>query len=167
MVDSFDVLYSLDGLLVLNQRRGLFIVCNPIIRQWTNLPALASEPCFTAIACGFYLHIYGSSGEYRLLCHGLGLEESKGTGSIRNGNSHYYVLSAGGTLPRRLGRAPLPTHASGASKYDDVPVAHRGILHWLALHPESAGTGTGRQDAGVRHGFRDVPANVSAAGANR
>ncbi|RCV16303.1 LOW QUALITY PROTEIN: hypothetical protein SETIT_3G127200v2 [Setaria italica] len=65
MVDSFDVLYSLDGLLVLNQRRGLFIVCNPIIRQWTNLPALASEPCFTAIACGFYLH--GSSGEYRLL----------------------------------------------------------------------------------------------------
>lgn len=39
MVDSFDVLYSLDGLLVLNQRRGLFIVCNPIIRQWTNLPA--------------------------------------------------------------------------------------------------------------------------------
>ncbi|RCV16304.1 hypothetical protein SETIT_3G127300v2 [Setaria italica] len=80
------------------------------VDQPARAAALASEPCFTAIACGFYLH--GSSGEYRLLCHGLGLEESKGTGSIRNGNSHYYVLSAGGTLPRRLGRAPLPTHAS-------------------------------------------------------
>jgi hypothetical protein len=153
MGDLFNVLYSLDGLLVLCQCRGLFIVCNPTTRQWTNLPAIAPEPCFTAIACGFYLH--GSSGEYRLLCHGMGKEESRGTGSIRNGNSHYYVLNAGGTLPRRLGRAPQPTHSSGAAKYADVPVARQGGPPLARFAPRSHHhrRRRRRQDASVRHGF--------------
>ncbi|RLM99558.1 hypothetical protein C2845_PM06G04260 [Panicum miliaceum] len=62
------LLYALHGLLVLQQRPGLYIICNPVTRQWTNLPVLAPEPCFTAFPCGFYFH--SSSGEYRLLCHG-------------------------------------------------------------------------------------------------
>ena len=33
---------TLDGLVVLQEsRRGLYIICNPITEQWTNLPALA------------------------------------------------------------------------------------------------------------------------------
>ncbi|RLN35641.1 F-box protein [Panicum miliaceum] len=56
---------SLHGLLVFEQRPGLYAVCNPVTRQWTNLPVLAPDPCFTAFTCGFYFH-----GEYRLLCHG-------------------------------------------------------------------------------------------------
>jgi hypothetical protein len=82
---------SLDGLVVLRQRQGLYVVCNPATGQWTNLPALPPDPCDLAtIACGFYS--YGSSGEYRLLCH---------AGYKRR--SYYYVLSTGaGAVPRRL-----------------------------------------------------------------
>nr|XP_034605914.1 F-box protein At5g49610-like isoform X1 [Setaria viridis] len=117
----FDVVCSLDGLLVLSQRPGLFVVCNPATRQWTNLPALRQEPRrLHAIACGFYSH--GSSGEYRLLCH---VEYRR--------KRYYYILAAGGALPRRLGRAPRPP-----SWEYDAPVARRGILHWLASHPEAA-----------------------------
>jgi hypothetical protein len=140
---------SLDGLLVLRQRQGLYVVCNPATGQWTNLPALPPDPCDLAtIACGFYS--YGSSGEYRLLCH---------AGYKRR--SYYYVLSTGaGAVPRRLGRA----HSPSSWNWDyETPVARRGILHWLASHPVAA-TAAGKQDAGVRHGLRDVPAHVPAAG---
>ncbi|CAL4909778.1 unnamed protein product [Urochloa decumbens] len=129
--DLFNLLCSLDGLLLLQQRAGLFVICNPITRQWTNLP-----PCRHAFACGFYLH--GSSGEYRLLCHGIEEEE----GSIFDSDRHHYVLSVGGALPRRrrLGRAPLSTFECRVTDYE-VPVAHRGTLHWLVVHPEAARTG--------------------------
>jgi len=113
-------LHSLDGLLVLSARPGLFVVCNPTTRQWTDLPALRPEPRgFTAFACGFYLH--GGSGEYRLLCH-IAYRRKR----------YYYVLSAGGAQARRLGRAPPPP----ASQMYDAPVARRGTLHWLASHSE-------------------------------
>ncbi|KAF8726849.1 hypothetical protein HU200_019329 [Digitaria exilis] len=149
MPGLINVLYSLDGLLVLFPWNGPFIVCNPVTRQWTDLPALNPEPCFKAFPCGFYLH--GPSGEYRLLCHGLGEEEEEdeaargGTGSTwdRNRKRHYYILTAGGTLPRRLGVAPCcptPTHPSGRAAEYDVPMAHRGILHWFALHREASTT---------------------------
>jgi hypothetical protein len=109
---------SLDGLLVLEEsRRGLYIICNPITEQWTNLPVLAR--CSTAYACGFYFHT--SSGEYRLLCHGVEEEQEEGAGTRSN---YYYVLSAGSTLPRRMTRAPSEL---GSTRHRDG-VRHPRVL---------------------------------------
>ncbi|KAI4992503.1 hypothetical protein ZWY2020_051920 [Hordeum vulgare] len=53
--DFDNVVYSLDGLLVLRQwRHELLVVCNPATRQWTNLPEMGSY-C-AVFECGFYLH---------------------------------------------------------------------------------------------------------------
>ncbi|RLN29026.1 hypothetical protein C2845_PM05G27650 [Panicum miliaceum] len=151
----FNVLYSLDGLVVPHQPPGIYIVCNPITRQWTNLPVLAPEPCFNTFACGFYLH--ASSGEYRLLCHGVEEEEEEARitgGSIWNRKRHYYGLSPGGTLPRRLGRAPLPTDPYRSTKYE-VPVSHRGTLRcWCSTRfPRRPGSCRGRRsEPAIRRG---------------
>lgn len=129
------VLYSLDGLLVLEPRPSRYIICNPMTRQSASLPPLAPQPCFTAFACGFYLH--GSSNEYRLLCHCLHGE----TEEARHRQRSYYILSTGSTLPRRLGRAPTPAGPpTGCVEYD-VPVPHRGILLWFSQHSEATRTG--------------------------
>ncbi|CAL4909781.1 unnamed protein product [Urochloa decumbens] len=120
------LLASLHGLLVFEQRPGLYAVCNPVTRQWTNLPVLAPDPCFTAFACGFYFH--GSSGEYRLLCHG---EEA-----ASGWKDYYYVLAAGATRPRRLSRAPADCPVG----YQQ-PVAHGEILYWSSRHPQADRTG--------------------------
>ncbi|XP_073363619.1 F-box protein At5g49610-like [Aegilops tauschii subsp. strangulata] len=124
------VLYSLDGLLVLQPQPSRYIICNPMTRQSASLPPLAPQPCFTACACGFYLH--GSSNEYRLLCHCL-------QGEAREHS--YYILSTASTLPRRLGRAPTPADLPTSWVRYEVPVAHCGILHWFSLHPEATRTG--------------------------
>ncbi|XP_066383752.1 putative F-box/kelch-repeat protein At3g17570, partial [Miscanthus floridulus] len=136
------LLYSLDGLLVFQQRPGLYIVCNPVTRQWINLPVLAPEPCFTAFPCGFYLH--ESSGEYRLLCHG----QLKSSGEYRllsspsssEWNDYYYILACGGAnnQPRRLSRAPADRPI--IMGYEQ-PVAHGEILHWFSFHPRAISTG--------------------------
>ncbi|KAG2636954.1 F-box protein At5g49610-like [Panicum virgatum] len=124
------LLFSLHGLLVFEQRPDLYVVCNPVTRQWTNLPVLAPDPCFTTFPCGFYFH--GLSGEYRLLCHGFyfhGLSESEW-------KDYYYVLAAGATRPRRLSRAP----ADRPVGYQQ-PVAHGEILYWSYTHPQAGRTG--------------------------
>ncbi|KAF8726845.1 hypothetical protein HU200_019325 [Digitaria exilis] len=119
-VDSMGIpLASLDGLLVLRQGPDLFVVCNPMTRQWRKLPALSPRPCFQVFACGFYLH--SPSGEYRLLCHG-------DTGG-------YYVLSAGAAVPRRLAHAPADR------PLECHPAACRGILHWSSFQPEATRAG--------------------------
>ncbi|CAN6336661.1 unnamed protein product [Urochloa humidicola] len=126
-MDCLRVLGSLDGLLVLQQREGLYVVCNPTTRQWTNLPVLAPRPS----RGGFYRH--GPSGEYRLLCHA----EEHGSSEWKD---YYYTLSAGAALPRRL--APAPADRDGRWRIGyETPVAHRGILYWLGLHPVAARTG--------------------------
>ncbi|RLN35773.1 F-box protein [Panicum miliaceum] len=116
---------SLHGLLVFEQRPGLYAVCNPVTRQWTNLPVLAPDPCFIAFTCGFYFH-----GEYRLLCHGKEASPSSGW------KDYYYVLAAGATRPRRLSRAP----ADRPWGYQQ-PVAHGEILYWSSKHPQVGRTG--------------------------
>ncbi|TVU14806.1 hypothetical protein EJB05_38299, partial [Eragrostis curvula] len=110
-------------------RQGLYIVCNPTTRQWTNLPVLAPSPCSAAFACGFYFH--GPSGEYRLLCHGVDVDDHDGW------KDHHYTLSAGAAAPRRLARAPSDADRDGY----EFAVAHRGVLYWYCRHPESARTG--------------------------
>ncbi|CAL4895119.1 unnamed protein product [Urochloa decumbens] len=133
-VDCSRVLASLDGLLVLQQRPGLYVVCNPTTRQWTNLPVLAPRPCAAASPCGFYRH--GPSGEYRLLCHA---EEHREPGSSE-WKDYYYTLSAGAALPRRL--APAPAGHPGRRQIGyETPVAHRGTLYWLGTHPVATRTG--------------------------
>ncbi|XP_002440353.2 uncharacterized protein LOC8066539 [Sorghum bicolor] len=133
------LLYSLDGLIVFQGIWGVsdicFVVCNPVTRQWTKLPALVPKPCFTAYPCGFYLH--RSSGEYRLLCHG---DESAPWAWCRPGppGDRYYVLAAGGSQARRLCRAP---EGSPIISGYETPVAHADILYWFSKHPESKRTG--------------------------
>ncbi|KAF8704949.1 hypothetical protein HU200_031194 [Digitaria exilis] len=128
---SSDVLYSLDGLLVVSQLPGLFAICNPSTRQWATLPALAPEPRpFDVVTCGFYSP-HASSGEYRLLCQ------------VRHKYERYYCIlsTAGDALPRRChGRRRPPRLTTSASLPYSVPVSRRGVLHWLA-HPEAAFTG--------------------------
>nr|CAB3460252.1 unnamed protein product [Digitaria exilis] len=129
---SGDVLRSLDGLLVLRKRPGLFAICNPATRQLTHLlPLLPPEDRplrFTAVACGFYSH--APSGEYRLLCH------------VQHKWVRYYsILSASGGGARRHGRrAPRLTHKSLTIHYSAPVLSRRGVLHWL-VHPEAAFTG--------------------------
>uniref|UniRef100_A0A8I6WXA1 F-box domain-containing protein n=1 Tax=Hordeum vulgare subsp. vulgare TaxID=112509 RepID=A0A8I6WXA1_HORVV len=132
------VLYSLDGLLVLEPRHGRsrFIICNPMTRQSASLPPLVPQPCFNAFACGFYLH--SPSNEYRLLCHCVQGETDQ---ARRHTEQSYYILSTGSTLPRRLGRAPTPVDLPTTWPRYEVPVAHRGILHWFSLHSEATRTG--------------------------
>ncbi|KAL6610691.1 hypothetical protein ACP70R_040660 [Stipagrostis hirtigluma subsp. patula] len=130
------VVSSLDGLLLLWQPDALYTVCNPATRQWTNLPELTPDLCCSAVHCGFYFH--SSSGEYRLLCEGTPREELEAGTSFSDTNRYYYVLSAGGTQPRRLGRTPW---GSDSISLYEHPVAHRGSLHWLSWHPEGTRTG--------------------------
>ncbi|CAL4901749.1 unnamed protein product [Urochloa decumbens] len=164
---AFDLRASLDGLLVLEELlrgRGTFIVCNPTTRQWTNLPALTHQ-CSAAYACGFYFH--ASSGEYRLLCHGVeGADGNSSPGPVlcwgpfkfggpgrphrlvtlqgRPCSSHYYyILSAGSARPRRLARAPScrPKPSNSNEVLYDIPVSYRGNLHWFSEHPLGGQTG--------------------------
>lgn len=151
---EFTLQASLDGLLVMKQWRSgaptisdqfTFVVCNPITRQWANLPSPVPRcrgACDfrAAVACGFYLH--ASSGEYRLLLHcvvrdwrlPLPRRQERDDWESR----YYCVLSVGSAaLPRRLPHAP-PTMS--VPYYDD-PVSYRGTLHWLSGHPEGRSTG--------------------------
>ncbi|KAF8716161.1 hypothetical protein HU200_026437 [Digitaria exilis] len=135
---------SLDGLLVLEQRRhcpyygtcnaSTYIICNPVTRQWTNLPALcpatvATGSRFFASVYGFYFH--ASSDEYRLLfgCVTPPSEEEP----------YFCIVSVGRTLPRRL------MSCGPVLDEDDrkCAVLCHGALHWLSRHrPLQSDTGS-------------------------
>uniref|UniRef100_A0A0E0L5X6 F-box domain-containing protein n=1 Tax=Oryza punctata TaxID=4537 RepID=A0A0E0L5X6_ORYPU len=121
------ILDSLDGLLVFEQRVGLYFISNPTTRQRAYLPPLGPETCTNPVACGFYFH--RPSGEYRLLCHGT--DQAAATGG-----DLYYTLSAGGSQPRRLVAAPAER-----PRVYQPPVTHRGALHWLPCFIEVMRTG--------------------------
>ncbi|KAJ1257500.1 hypothetical protein BS78_10G001400 [Paspalum vaginatum] len=139
---------SLHGLIVLQQRRGLYIVCNPTTRQWTNLPVLAPRPCSTA----FPLWLLPP---HRLRRVSPSLPRQRLLLLHRRRPWYYYyysdddeygynILSAGSAQPRRLpGRAPFPAdrkpYLVGLSY--GRPVAHRGVLHWLRAHSVATRTG--------------------------
>ncbi|TVU29964.1 hypothetical protein EJB05_21563, partial [Eragrostis curvula] len=142
LVGWYDLLYSLDGLIVLGQLPFRYVVCDPVRRQSARLPELPPDPCFSVDPCGFYRH--ASSGEYRLLCHCLGkdqLDGAAGVYAIFQRERYFCVLSPSSPASRRLpARAPAPTHDPQDTTYE-VPVAHRGSLHWFSEHPEAHGTG--------------------------
>jgi hypothetical protein len=93
------LLASCDGLVLLGTgAAGQYLICNPSLRQWTELPRLRRRhdvellPSDAFRPSGFYFH--ESSGEYRLLCHVTVDEDSRA--------ACYYVLSTGADEPRRL-----------------------------------------------------------------
>ncbi|OEL15031.1 hypothetical protein BAE44_0023950 [Dichanthelium oligosanthes] len=62
------LLGSCDGILLLEKEGGFYLLCNPVTRQWAELPRLPKHNYFSPTAVreyAFYFHM--SSGEYRLL----------------------------------------------------------------------------------------------------
>ncbi|KAK1614475.1 hypothetical protein QYE76_019992 [Lolium multiflorum] len=132
-------LASCDGLLLLGTAAGgQYVICNPTMSQWAELPRLRRRflhglPCYAFRESGFYFH--EPSGEYRLLCHVTVHEESRA--------ARYYVLSTGGGKPRRLdGVEATPVHSNCVPSACDMitPAVFRGRLHWLR-HPEAGSAG--------------------------
>ncbi|TVU32622.1 hypothetical protein EJB05_24360, partial [Eragrostis curvula] len=81
---NFEVCTSCDGLLLLYLSNGRFSICNPITRQWTELPT--SLTCVKVV--GMYMH--SSSGEYRVL-YWKGMDGRP----YQGGSVVYYVLTIG------------------------------------------------------------------------
>ncbi|CAD6343335.1 unnamed protein product [Miscanthus lutarioriparius] len=138
---DFELYASLDGLLVLKQWRYdpqnlstfTYVICNPVRRQWANLPVPVPRRGATdVVTCGFYFH--ASSGEYRLLLHCVVLRDRRG-----HGERYCCVVSVGRALPRRLPHAP-PSDDKRIPYYEN-PVSYRGTLHWLSGHPQGSSTG--------------------------
>lgn len=140
---SLGLVASLDGMLLLQQSPGHYVLCNPTTRQWSKMPALDPRLCSTVYPCGFYFHC--SSGEYRLLCHYVKVSASKNTSSPDLSsweeycNDYYYIISTSGDLPRRLARAPAYKRPN--QKGYEYPMACREILHWCSFRPEATSTG--------------------------
>ncbi|GJN10762.1 hypothetical protein PR202_ga28884 [Eleusine coracana subsp. coracana] len=55
---------SCDGVLLLKIGHGIYLICNPVTRQWAELPEVHSSSF--VLEFGFYRH--QPSGEHRLLC---------------------------------------------------------------------------------------------------
>ncbi|KAK1614474.1 hypothetical protein QYE76_019991 [Lolium multiflorum] len=132
-------LASCDGLLLLGTSAGgQYVICNPAMSQWAELPRLRRRclrdlPCYAFREFGFYFH--EPSGEYRVLCHVTVDEESRA--------ARYYVLSTGAGKPRRLdGVEATPVHSNCVPSACDMitPAVFRGRLHWLR-HPEAGSAG--------------------------
>ncbi|TKW36370.1 hypothetical protein SEVIR_2G436100v4 [Setaria viridis] len=119
------LLASSDGVLLFKKDMGFYLLCNPITRQWAELPRLPNEYCKGKFYInsdpeyGFYFH--QPSGEFRLLCCSL----TRG---------FWYIVSTGAGEPRHLKLKqepdlitrfirPLLTTAT-------MPVALDGKLHW-------------------------------------
>ncbi|KAI5009789.1 hypothetical protein ZWY2020_011926 [Hordeum vulgare] len=101
-----------------------------------QLAAVGSTAVLQRLCLRLYLH--SPSNEYRLLCHCVQGETLQ---ARLHTEQSYYILSTGSTLPRRLGRAPTQVDLPTTWARYEVPVAHRGILHWFSLHSEATRTG--------------------------
>ncbi|OEL14412.1 hypothetical protein BAE44_0024569 [Dichanthelium oligosanthes] len=119
------LLASCDGVLLFNVDDGLYLLCNPITRQWAELPRLPDDyrkELDTEYA--FYLH--QPSGEFRLLCCSLRRRV-------------WYIVSTGGAAePRHLkASAADPTLVTrficSLFMTTTTPVALHGNLHWPPL----------------------------------
>ncbi|CAL5071275.1 unnamed protein product [Urochloa decumbens] len=125
------LLASSDGVLLFKKDRGFYLLCNPITRQWAQLPRLPAEHCRERDPeYGFYFH--QPSSEFRLLCCSL-------TRGI------WYIVSTGATKPRLTNAkqdpelitrfvTPLLTTAT-------MPVSLHGNLHWPPLWRFTANLG--------------------------
>ena len=125
---------SCDGLLLL-LNGGLadggeqYLVCNPVTRQWTDLPRLRLSRYVLAVGfqqrgSGFYFH--EPSGEYRLLCHL--------TFTVWRLATYYCIMSTGADEPRRLSVQATPIDNNAPDLLFNnlmTPAVLHGHLHWL------------------------------------
>ncbi|WVZ60881.1 hypothetical protein U9M48_010842 [Paspalum notatum var. saurae] len=119
------LLASCDGVLLFKMDdEWLYLLCNPITRQWAELPRLPAEyrrdrdPEYA-----FYFH--QPSGEFRLLCCSL----------MRRG---WYILSTGAAGPRHVKANGVPVYLTtrftpSLFSTTTTPVALHGNVHWPPL----------------------------------
>ncbi|TVU01930.1 hypothetical protein EJB05_52577, partial [Eragrostis curvula] len=123
-----------DGLLLYECSQFAFphyLVCNPVTRQWTAVPAPSSNKL--TLPCGFYLH--EPTGEHRILFL-TNDEESGGMGF----SASHFVRSLEAAETRRLGPASEAVHVM-APLFMAEGWYYRRTFHWLS-HPEA------KEDAG-------------------
>ncbi|TVU03354.1 hypothetical protein EJB05_51116, partial [Eragrostis curvula] len=119
------VIASCDGVLlvkVVGGGNGIYLMCNPMTRQWNELPRLQIINRLSIVEYGFYYH--QPSGEYRLLCR----YSTRMPSTIAY---TFYIVSAAATEPRLLSMADVDEEVIQIGHYGCVPVALHGRLHWL------------------------------------
>ncbi|TVT98600.1 hypothetical protein EJB05_56097, partial [Eragrostis curvula] len=120
-------LASCDGVLLLSKKEGFYyyspkryLLCNPVTRQWAELPRLPNGYSSDNTEYAFYFH--KPSGEFRLLC--------------RHADRIWFIVSTGtdDAKPRRVNLdAEAAALASSVPSLKDTvttPVALHGNLHW-------------------------------------
>ncbi|TVU03355.1 hypothetical protein EJB05_51117, partial [Eragrostis curvula] len=126
--ESCLLLASCEGVLLLRVGRGIYLICNPVTRQWAELPRPPANR-LNVLEYGFYYH--QQSGEFRLLCRCF---------LIRMAHVDY-ILSTGATEPRALSMTVAMDEPTAtlidlpSSCYGLVPVTLHGRLHWLRPVP--------------------------------
>ncbi|CAN6200187.1 unnamed protein product [Urochloa humidicola] len=136
------LLASADGALLFKKNEWVYVICNPVTRQWAQLPRLPppqeqhDRRARTDREFAFYLDI--SSGEYRLLCR----RSLTTTGT-------WCILSTGGGARAKPRRVDMSA-AEAAGITDLVPclrttkaplVALHGRLHWPPQHTAAVADG--------------------------
>ncbi|KAK3118847.1 hypothetical protein QOZ80_9BG0709340 [Eleusine coracana subsp. coracana] len=115
---------SCAGVFLFELANRQYAICNPVTRQWTELP---QPPKRGSFACCLYFH--RSPDEHRLLC---------GSGYYPGKDTEYYIISTGATEPRILIRNGDETTNEMikwiclSSDYI-TPVVLRDRLHWMPL----------------------------------
>ncbi|TVT97989.1 hypothetical protein EJB05_56704, partial [Eragrostis curvula] len=117
------LLASCDGVLLFKKARGLYLLCNPVTRQWAELPRLDLQQLDPGHDVEFAFYFHQRSGEYRLLCNHF----------TPSGTTAWCVLSTGAAEPRLV-----DTHAeedgfvvpSCLRTAASAPAALHGRLHW-------------------------------------
>ncbi|CAD6260497.1 unnamed protein product [Miscanthus lutarioriparius] len=123
------LLDSCNGVLLFRKdAAGIYFLCNPVTRQWAELPKLTDESygrrrrTVNVREYAFYFH--QQSGEYRLLC-----------GRLTSAGRTWCILSTGAAEPRHV-----DTHAADAGLEPDTPsettpVALHDSMHWPPRRP--------------------------------
>ena len=141
LLSSMDplLLDSCNGVLLFRtDAAGIYFLCNPVTRQWAELPKLITDDDEsyglgrrrTANVREYAFYFHQQSGEYRLLC-----------GRVTSaGRRTWCILSTGAAEPRHV-----DTHA--ADDDDDLepdapseatPVALHDSMHWPPRRPQDS-----------------------------
>ncbi|KAL6657401.1 hypothetical protein ACP70R_005181 [Stipagrostis hirtigluma subsp. patula] len=109
------LLASCEGVLLFKKEAGFYLLCDPVTRQWAELPRLPDEYCKGGDGeLAFYFH--RPSGEFRLLCH-------------PNYSKIWYIVSTGATGPRHI-----INNSEIYAPETVTTVALHGNVHWPPQH---------------------------------
>ncbi|KAJ1293203.1 hypothetical protein BS78_01G050300 [Paspalum vaginatum] len=151
------LLASCDGVLLFKKDdEWLYLLCNPIRRQWAELPRLPDE-CRMDSDPEYAFYFHQPSGEFRLLCC-----------SLTHRHRVWYVVSTGAAGPRHVKANGVPADLitefiRPLFSTTTIPVALHGNVHWPPLWRRFSTGGT--QSAGtqmmafntVSETFRQMP----------